>query len=146
MSDDEFGDWFARSLNNYSRDLARAYDKPDDGSQADAEAAARRMLPDGRATAGHHFLRILDGDVPAGWLWLGPVEDGVAWIYDIEVGDTERGRGVGTAALEAAETFVRTLGARAIALNVFGHNPRARALYEAVGYATVTTQMRKPLD
>ena len=46
---------------------------------------------------------------------------------------------------KAVEGAARERGARAVALNVFGHNPRAKALYEAVGYATVTTQMRKPL-
>lgn len=146
MSDAEFDDWFARSKEGYADDLARAYGRLEADARAMADAASARMLPDGRATTGHEFLRVLRGDDPVGWLWLGPGDDGGLWIYDIVMAPDAQGRGFGTATLGAVEAIARARGLGAIALNVFGHNPRARALYEAVGYETVTTEMRKRLS
>jgi ribosomal protein S18 acetylase RimI-like enzyme len=45
----------------------------------------------------------------------------------------------------AGEDFARTHGAESIGLNVFGQNTGARALYEDLGYETVSVQMRKRL-
>jgi ribosomal protein S18 acetylase RimI-like enzyme len=103
------------------------------------------MLPEGAATASHQFLRVLDGDEPVGWLWLGPGDDDALWIYDIVIAPDRRDRGFGASTLRAVEEIARSRGLGAVGLNVFGHNPRAKALYEAVGFETVTTQMRKPL-
>jgi len=38
------------------------------------------------------------------------------------------------------------LGAQRMELHVFGHNPGARALYEASGYAPASIVMSKRLD
>lgn len=46
----------------------------------------------------------------------------------------ERGRGIGSALLAAAEGWARTVGVRKIELHVFPHNEAAIALYERVGY------------
>jgi ribosomal protein S18 acetylase RimI-like enzyme len=144
MSDAEFDDWFAGSMQGYRDDLALAYELSDEDARAAAETASARMLPGGRATAGQEFFRVLDGDDAVGSLWLG-LDGGTLWIYDIVMAPEHRSRGLGTATLRAVDEIARARGARAVALNVFGHNPRARALYEAAGYETVTTQMRKPL-
>jgi len=37
------------------------------------------------------------------------------------------------------------LGAASVELHVFGHNPAARALYEKVGYETMSVVMAKRL-
>jgi ribosomal protein S18 acetylase RimI-like enzyme len=145
MTDAEFGDWFAQSERGYADDLVRAYDHTETDARAMAAAVSTRMLPGGRGTDGHDFFRVLDGDAAVGWLWLGPGDDGALWIYDIVIAPAQRGRGVGTATLAAVEALAHARGLGAVALNVFGHNPRAQALYEAAGYETVTTQMRKRL-
>jgi GNAT superfamily N-acetyltransferase len=146
MSDAEFDEWFAASTRGFTADLARAYGRSDSDAHAMANAAAARMLPDGRATAGHEFLRVMAGAAAVGSLWLGPGTDGALWIFDIVIEAGQRGRGYGTATLHAVEDLARSRDLPAVALNVFGHNPRAHALYEAVGYTTVTTEMRKRLD
>ncbi|HVA32652.1 MAG TPA: GNAT family N-acetyltransferase [Candidatus Baltobacteraceae bacterium] len=48
-----------------------------------------------------------------------------------------RGRGVGTALLDAAFTWARTARLRALSLLVFTHNGRAIGLYRAMGFAEV---------
>jgi ribosomal protein S18 acetylase RimI-like enzyme len=145
MNEDEFDDWYAASTRGYADDLARAYAISIGDARARVAALSSRLLPDGRATAGHEFLRVLDGDQPVGWLWLGPGDDGALWIYDIVVAPGRRGRGYGAATLVAVEAIARAQGSAAVGLDVFGHNARAKALYEAAGFETVTTEMRKRL-
>ena len=50
-----------------------------------------------------------------------------------------RGRGIGTELMSAAEELVRRRGLHAIVLGVEDWNPRARRLYERLGYETVGT-------
>ena len=52
----------------------------------------------------------------------------------------------GRGAMLAAEAIGQREGWSEIALNVFGPNARARALYESLGYAVVNTNMAKRLD
>ena len=84
-----------------------------------------------------------------GWLWLAlqnpRAEAGVGFTYDITVDEALRGRGYGRAAMELAEEEARRNGLHALALNVFGHNAIARALYSSLGYSETSVQMRKEL-
>jgi len=54
-----------------------------------------------------------------------------------------RGRGLGRATMLAAESYVATNGGRRLALNVFGYNTVARALYDSLDYEVVAIAMRK---
>jgi ribosomal protein S18 acetylase RimI-like enzyme len=53
-----------------------------------------------------------------------------------------RGRGIGTALLEAVDRRARELDKTEVILEVVDTNPRARALYERFGYRTVLTTRR----
>ena len=124
-------------------------------SAVDAEELAgvqeHRLLPLGIATPGMHwYIARTAADEVVGYLWLAteptdPITGG-AWIYAIEVEPGYRGRGIGHQLLDAAEFEARRLGARAIALNVFGANHVARQLYESSGYEVTSLQMRKTLS
>jgi ribosomal-protein-alanine N-acetyltransferase len=73
---------------------------------------------------------------PCGFIRLHP--RGVAgspYVASVAVAETERGHGVGTALLDAAER--RYPGVRYIFLCVSSFNPRARALYERHGYRLI---------
>ena len=113
----------------------------------EAKRQTETLLPEGRTTKGHHFLRVLEDGRLVGWLWIGPHPDkqGAAWIYDIEIDEEARGRGIGRRAMLAAEKLVAAEGASELGLNVFGSNLRAIALYQSLGYATVAIQMYKRL-
>jgi ribosomal protein S18 acetylase RimI-like enzyme len=83
-----------------------------------------------------------------GSLWLGPKLGGPpsAWyVFDILVHEAVRRRGVGREAMLLGEREVHAHGGTELGLNVFGHNPGARALYESLGYIATATQMRKPV-
>jgi ribosomal protein S18 acetylase RimI-like enzyme len=53
-----------------------------------------------------------------------------------------RGRGIGTSLLEAVDRRARELDKTEVILEVVDTNPRAKALYERLGYRTVLTTRR----
>jgi ribosomal protein S18 acetylase RimI-like enzyme len=95
-----------------------------------------------------HVYRILDAGEPAGTLWIGVVPGGLAehwWVWSIEIDEPLRGRGLGRQAMAAAEARAREHGATQLGLNVFAHNTAAWRLYESLGYAVSSADMRKQL-
>ena len=60
---------------------------------------------------------------------------GVPRLDHLEVPGPFQGRGIGTALIGAAERTARQLGHERIALGVVLDNPKARRLYERLGYA-----------
>ena len=140
--------FLARSRAVFVDELAQSASLDPEQAEARARELQAEFLPQGTSTAGHAFLAILDDGRPVGSLWLGPQDrrPETGFIYDIIVDEAERNRGVGRAALAAAEDWARGAGYRALALNVLGSNPDAQRLYASVGYQVVATDMLKPLD
>lgn len=62
---------------------------------------------------------------------------GVLVLDGICVDDAQRGRGVGTALLDAAASLARAEGLSAVRLSVVDTNPRAEALYRRRGFSPV---------
>lgn len=106
-----------------------------------------RLLPDGRPRHQDRLLTVLVDGVPGGLLWLGPLDDepDAWWVWQIEVDETLRGRGVGRAAMTQAAEVVRAGGGHSLGLNVFGDNVAARRLYDSLGFRTTNLQMRLDL-
>ena len=69
-----------------------------------------------------------------------------AFVFDVEVVEEARGRGLGRATMLAAEQAARELDASVVRLNVFGHNASPGALYESLGYVVTAATMTKRLD
>ena len=65
---------------------------------------------------------------------------GVPRLDHLEVPGPFQGRGIGTALLGAAEGTARQLGHERIALGVGLDNPKARRLYERLGYPDGATE------
>lgn len=129
----------------YREELIRA-----GSSEAEADANIERnrqgLMPEGVVAPGQFMFRLtLEGE-HIGNLWLcerGPAGD---WfIYDIEVFEGYRGRGLGREAMRLAEAYAREHGATTMGLSVFGFNTVARSLYESMGYAIVSMGMTKSL-
>ncbi|TMV10398.1 GNAT family N-acetyltransferase [Ruegeria sediminis] len=80
-----------------------------------------------------------------GGLWRGlalsvlerQVQAGVFQMDGIFVAAEARGRGVGTALLDAVKAEATATGMREVQLDVIDTNPRARALYERQGFSPV---------
>ena len=79
-------------------------------------------------------------------LWLDAFEKpGSAWLFEIVLDESARGRGFGREALRLVEEQARSRGMTRIDLNVFGGNAIARSLYVSEGYAESSMHMGKPL-
>lgn len=148
MTPVEYAEWESRSIRTYAEDLAKARDVPLEVALERSGTQFAELLPQGLDTAGTWLMRVLDeGGEPVGVLWLGPHREraGVLYVYDVEIDEPHRGRGLGRAAMLAAEQLVRESGAREIGLNVFGFNEPAKRLYDSLGYRVIATQMTKVL-
>jgi ribosomal protein S18 acetylase RimI-like enzyme len=106
-------------------------------------------FPGGRPARGHYVYFVVDDtDEVIGSVWIGPRTPGNDkdyWVWDIEIAEPARGRGLGRAAMVLGQDEARARGATTLGLNVFGANTVARALYESLGYETTSLQMRKRL-
>ena len=87
---------------------------------------------------------------PAGYVFSTTQEDyfthqSNAHIEILAVEAGVEGRGIGRQLIAAAEAWARGRGYRAITLNVFAPNERARSVYERLGYEPETLHYYKPL-
>ena len=95
------------------------------GSQATTLLAARL---DGKIVG---FLALVMFPIPTGFR---------AWIEDVIVDESARGRGVGEALTTRALELAEAAGARTVDLTTRPHREAAGRLYERVGFATRTTR------
>ena len=147
MNEEEYGIWIARSIVNYIDEnvkagmtLAEAKKKSDDDFA--------RLLPDGLQSPDQHIMSIKAEGIWVGTLWIGvrgPIDNRKAFIYDIVLDDSAKGKGYGKKAMTLLEDKVRALGLRHIALHVLGHNTVARNLYTTLGYEITNLNMEKSL-
>jgi len=138
-----------RLVRDYAADKVRA----GVWSEAEAEDRAAKevdgLLPEGPATPDHFLYSVRDESIPAevGMLWISLRDSGRSlWIYDIIVHERFRRRGYATRLLDLVEDKARELRAGKVELHVFGHNPRARALYEKMGYQATSIIMAKQVS
>lgn len=82
------------------------------------------------------LLLTMDHKLPPGQLYL----DGIAVAAEC------RGRGIGTALIQALEKRALVNGFDAIALEVIETNPRAKKLYARLGYSEVATHTMGPFS
>jgi GNAT superfamily N-acetyltransferase len=146
MPEDRLDDWIAHSTATY---LEERMESGESREVAEARVAQsmRENFPNGRPLPSHRLFDVMKGEDPVGQLWIGPQVDGSAswWVYDIEIFEPYRRRGFARAALELGHAEAKALGGTSIGLNVFGFNTGARELYEKLGYAVTSTQMKRQL-
>jgi ribosomal protein S18 acetylase RimI-like enzyme len=130
-----------------------------EGPTAGLSGLVARIMTDGDAERlGQEFASAWDGQRAGRWsyltAWLGSQLAGSGMLRwegpfipdiaerlpnQIEVGFLQvpehlRGRGIGTILMDLAERSARERGARSLGLAVGDDNPRARKLYESLGY------------
>lgn len=150
LPDDAFEAYRERVITRF----ARSFPEKD---IAQEEVAARRylekLLPQGMQTPGQHFQRIVLDGRAVGTLWYAEQLEETpprVYLYDIEVDEQHRGKGIGSAAMHALEEEGRRLGAKQVMLAVFFKNPGAIRLYERLGFEPTERgeagmRMAKPL-
>jgi GNAT superfamily N-acetyltransferase len=132
MSQAEFDDYLTGSTEEYIGEL-RAAGMSEASARKQGEEQMAELVPDGLASEGMSFFTARVDGTAVGTLWLS-TQRPMAFVYDIKVDESQRRKGYGAATMNAAARFCRDLGHPALGLNVFGHNPNARALYDKLGY------------
>ena len=135
--------WNERIWRLYREELIRA-----GSSEAAADENVRENLAatmDGEALKpGNFVFDVVEDGVSVGNVWLNE-RLGEWFIYDIEIFEPHRGRGLGRATMQAIESHVRAHGAKEIGLSVFGFNKVAQNLYLSEGYEVTRLSMQKRL-
>ena len=149
MTPEEYEHWHAGSIESYAASLAKASGTSIHAARQKVHEQDLELLPRGLHTDRMWLLIVTDeAGADVGVVWIGPHPDlaGAAYVFDLEIHEAHRGRGLGRAAMQAAETLVTEAGLSVIGLNVFGYNEPARRLYESLGYHVVATRMAKTLS
>jgi ribosomal protein S18 acetylase RimI-like enzyme len=148
LRENEWSTFVDHSKRQYAADMVANAGFPEEFAREKAERDFVRTLPEGLTTEGHHIFVVEDGETgePIGRVWFARRdvfgEEG-AFVYDVQIEERLRGRGLGRAAMLALENEVRSQGLSRIALNVFGGNEVARGLYRSLGYAETAIWMSK---
>ncbi|WP_159612041.1 N-acetyltransferase [Glutamicibacter sp. JC586] len=148
LTAEQFPLWMKRSIAEYVADLVATGVTPDK-AENEAERTMADAFPSAQPTETNTVF-VLEhqelGDV--GYLWIGHDTSGDPtswWVWDIVVDAEHRGLGFGKQAMQLAEDYSKSHGARTLGLNVFGFNHVARGLYESLGFETTSVKMRKTL-
>jgi ribosomal protein S18 acetylase RimI-like enzyme len=145
MTQAEFDAWLPDAMDHYAADIAGG-GLSEEAARAKSERDFPQLLPDGLATAGQ-WLYVVEHDGEAvGMLWLAEREDDFGrnlFVYDVQIDEAHRGRGLGKAAMALAEDEARRRGIARVTLNVFGGNDVARNLYRSLGYSETAIYMMK---
>jgi ribosomal protein S18 acetylase RimI-like enzyme len=148
MSGDELVPLLERWQERFAANIGPARGLSPDEAVAQAGKDFADLLPDGIHTENQLlFVAEADGE-PVGELWLStrsPDGAAAAWICEIEVEESQRGKGFGREIMLLAEQECVRRGLDEIRLNVFGPNTTARSLYESLGYDVLSQKMGKRL-
>jgi GNAT superfamily N-acetyltransferase len=144
MTQDEFDAYITGSTEQYIGELAAA-GMTEAAAREQGERQMAELVPDGLESPGQSFFTAVADDTPVGTLWIS-TEDAMAFVYDVEVHEEQRRKGYGEAIMNAGARWCRDLGHPALGLNVFGHNPGARALYDKLGYQVTKDYRSIDLD
>lgn len=144
LREDEYAGWDEAHRREYARGLVEHAGLSREEAEAKVARDVPAVLPRGLATEATWIWAVEADGRRVGTVFLGLRGDG-AWLYDITIDESERGRGHGRGAMTALEAEVRALGYDSIGLNVWGGNEVARGLYRSLGWDEQSVHMRKRL-
>lgn len=132
MSSDEFDVFFAHAVEDFAAVLVQTGISAEAAAERSAEQTGQ-LLPAGLDSPGMEFFHGWVGETSVGLLWL-DVSQRMAFVYNVQVVEPQRRKGFGAAIMNAAALWARAHDHPVLGLNVFAHNPGAKALYEKLGY------------
>ncbi|MGV9902039.1 GNAT family N-acetyltransferase [Streptomyces sp. NPDC003388] len=143
MTEAEFAAWQEHATADYARTWI-GLGVPEDAALAKARRDHEMLLPQGRSSADTHLSVLEHEGTRVGVLWLA-LQEGKAFVFDVETDPAQRGRGHGRALMLLAERQAIEAGRQVLGLNVFAGNAPAERLYESLGYETTESAFTKPL-
>lgn len=144
VRDDELADWAQASYRFYVTDLVAHAGMSQEAAEAKARHDQADLLAGKKPGAAQHLFFVEEDGVVVGRLWFAERDVGI-WLYQVDIDEEQRGRGLGREAMRLFEDEVRRLGGTEIWLNVNGANVVARSLYTSLGYGEVSVHMSKRL-
>ena len=148
LRDDELHAFRESSERGYAESIQNAGGMPRELAVEKARRDFDALWPDGRPLPDQLIYAVEEAGERVGYLWLAERENQgrkVIWIYDVEIDEAHRGRGLGRQAMLLVEEETRALGLGRVELNVFGGNEVARNLYRSLGYEESAVWMGKDL-
>ena len=132
MTQAEFDGFLAVMADDYAGELAAAGMTPEAAAQRSREQMGE-LIPRAWRRPACMFFTAWVGDEPVGRLWL---STRARWRSSTTSrwSPGQRRKGYGAAIMNAGALWAREHGHPALGLNVFAHNPGARALYDRLGY------------
>jgi len=148
LSRDEVSSYRKVRLEDYAQDIARNYNRPIDEVRVEAKKQVKQILNHGLSTKGNFLYNVINRKTgeAVGFVWF-KVDEAKksAFLYDILIHETYRGKGYGKKTMELLETKLRRMGITQLGLHVFGHNHVAIQLYKKQGFYTASFNMQKDL-
>jgi diamine N-acetyltransferase len=119
--------------------MMRGYYGQDGYTFVEDEARAAALMLVGDPALGRLWVAC-DGDTVVGYLAVAlgfsfEYRGREAFVDELFIAESHRGRGLGREALEVAEAYCREAGVNALHLEVEGHRDTARELYRRWGFA-----------
>jgi len=150
LRDDELAAYREVVERGYVEDITQRGGLPRPLAEAKARRDFEQLWPDGRPAAGQaiHAVEDVEANERVGYLWLAERDSQgrqVLWIYDIQIEERFRRRGLGRTTMGLVEKQARERGLARVELNVFGGNEVARGLYRSLGYEENAVWMGKDL-
>ena len=149
VADDEVSSFLASTRDGYALSMVNDAGMGEEEAREKAERDFGLLVRDGRPVAGQHLFVIEETETHerVGRVWLGERPHGpIGFLYDIEIEERFRGRGLGREVMQLVEQEARRRGFVEIRLNVFGGNETARSLYRSLRYVEFAIGMRKRLS
>jgi GNAT superfamily N-acetyltransferase len=149
LRDDELPAFRESSERGYIESIEKAGGMPREFAVEKARRDFEALWPGGKPLPDQLIYAVEADGERVGYLWLAERENQgrkVIWIYDVEIDEAHRGRGLGRQAMFLVEQEARVLGLGRVELNVFGGNEVARNLYRSLGYEESAVWMGKDLE
>lgn len=148
MTQRSYAAYLDAAIDEYAREIRRTDGVGWSEALERSRAEYDELLSQGLATPGQVLFDVVDAGTGAevGALWLELRPPSAAFVYDVWLTPSVRGRGLGRAAMVAGADWCRTRRLDVLGLSVFGRNAVARGLYESLGYTVVTEALRRPVE
>jgi len=148
MSPERYVSWNARLITEFAKEKVDSGNWPAEGALERSASENAADLPQGLDTPGHDiFVALSDGEeVGVLWLFTDPaLSVPTTMIYDIEIAEAHRGKGLGRELLTAAEEWCADHSVGVLKLHVFANNTAAVSLYESAGFEATNINMAKQI-
>jgi ribosomal protein S18 acetylase RimI-like enzyme len=151
MTPEEFHDWRPWAIADYAREDVEHKGVDPDRARENMAAFLESVIPRGPRTEGHRISVVEDAETGerVGYTWWSEREldaGSAAWVYDVYIDESRRGRGYGRALMRAVEAQVREAGLGRMELHVWVDNDPATSLYRSLGFVPTGMEMYKVLE